>query len=134
VERERAIAENELQNQIELARREEQLVTQHGQNARREAEESSAAERIGASGKAERRRLLASAEAEATRELGVAAGDAEAARVAAYRELEAGVLFALAAKELAAHLPDIQSLTITPDLLTPLLAKLGSSSKEASEQ
>ena len=32
VEKERAIQENELQNQIELARREEQLITQRGQN------------------------------------------------------------------------------------------------------
>jgi hypothetical protein len=38
VERERAIAENELQNQIELARREEQVVAQRGANARRQAE------------------------------------------------------------------------------------------------
>lgn len=37
VERERAIAENELDSQIELARREEQLVDQRGTNARREA-------------------------------------------------------------------------------------------------
>ena len=35
VEREGAIAENELQNQIELARRQEQLVAQNGANARR---------------------------------------------------------------------------------------------------
>ena len=35
VEQERAIAENELQNQIELARREQQLVEQQGANARR---------------------------------------------------------------------------------------------------
>ncbi|MGH3369870.1 MAG: SPFH domain-containing protein, partial [Nocardioidaceae bacterium] len=40
VERERAIAENELQNQIELARLEEQLVTQRGQNERRRATEA----------------------------------------------------------------------------------------------
>ncbi|MGV9571217.1 SPFH domain-containing protein, partial [Streptomyces nigra] len=38
VERERAIAENELASQIELARREEQLVDQRGTNARREAD------------------------------------------------------------------------------------------------
>src|SRR5947208_2367345 len=37
VERERAIAENELASRIELARREEQLVEQRGTNARREA-------------------------------------------------------------------------------------------------
>jgi hypothetical protein len=48
VERERAIGENELQTQIELARREEQLVSQRGANARREAEENAAAGAIAA--------------------------------------------------------------------------------------
>jgi hypothetical protein len=46
VERERAIAENEMANQIELARREEQLVAQLGANARRQAEEAAAASAI----------------------------------------------------------------------------------------
>ena len=45
VESERAIAENELANQIELARREEQLVAQRGANARRQAEEAAGANR-----------------------------------------------------------------------------------------
>jgi hypothetical protein len=43
VERERAMCENELQSQIELARREQQLVTQPGANNRRKAEETAAA-------------------------------------------------------------------------------------------
>uniref|UniRef100_UPI000AACCB31 SPFH domain-containing protein n=1 Tax=Streptomyces niveus TaxID=193462 RepID=UPI000AACCB31 len=43
VQRERAIAENELASQIELARQEEQLVEQRGTNARREAEEGASA-------------------------------------------------------------------------------------------
>lgn len=46
VEKERAIAENELQNRIELAKREEQLVAQEGQNRRRGAEEEGEAQRI----------------------------------------------------------------------------------------
>src|ERR1700721_3129684 len=54
VERERAIAENELQSQIELARREEQLVTQRGANARREAQDAAAASRIAAEGGADK--------------------------------------------------------------------------------
>ena len=37
VEKERAIAENELENRIELARREEQLIAQEGQNAQKRA-------------------------------------------------------------------------------------------------
>jgi len=44
VDKESAIAENELQNRIELATREEQLITQHGLNERRRVEEEAAAE------------------------------------------------------------------------------------------
>lgn len=125
VERERAIAENELQNQIELARREEQLVAQRGQNERRRAAEQAAAGRIEAEAQAERQRLLADAQADATRAVGTAEADAEAARLAAYRDLEAATLLGLAVKELAANLPQIGTLTLTPDLLTPILARLG---------
>ena len=55
VEHERAIAENELQNQIELARREEQLVTQQGQNERSRATERAAAGQIEGRGGRRRR-------------------------------------------------------------------------------
>lgn len=44
VEKERAIAENELQNQIELATREENLIAQQGKNERRRVEEQATAE------------------------------------------------------------------------------------------
>ncbi|MGH9278471.1 MAG: SPFH domain-containing protein [Acidimicrobiales bacterium] len=126
VERERAIAENELQNQIELARREEQLVEQRGQNERRRSTEQAAAARIAADAEAERRRLLSASQADATRTVGEAEADAEAARLAAYRDLDTAILMALALKELAGNLPDINTLTLTPDLLTPILARLGS--------
>ena len=125
VERERAIGENELQNQIELARREEQLVEQKGQNERRRATEQAAAGRIHADAKASAQRLLAHAEADATRVVGLAEAEAEAARLAAYRELEAATILGLALKELAGNLPSIGTLNLTPDVLTPLLARLG---------
>jgi len=125
VERERAIAENELQNQIELARREEQLVEQKGQNDQRRATERAAAGRIDAAARAEAQRLLADAQADATRVIGAADNEAEAARLAAYEELEAVTILGLAVKELAGNLPAIGTLNITPDLLTPLLARLG---------
>ena len=124
VERERAIAENELQNRIELARREEQLVEQEGANERRRAGEQAAAERIAAEARAERDRLLADAQADATRVVGVAEADAEAARLATYRDLEAATLLGLAVKELAGRLPAIGTLNLTPDLLTGLLASV----------
>ena len=123
VQRERAIAENELQNQIELARREEQLVEQKGQNDRKRAAEQAAAGRIQAEAQAGEQRLLADAQADATRAVGTAEADAEAARIAAYRDLEAATMLGLAVKELAGNLPHIGTLNLTPDLLTPLLAR-----------
>jgi regulator of protease activity HflC (stomatin/prohibitin superfamily) len=124
VERERAIAENELANQIELARREEQLIGQRGTNARRQADEAAAASGIEAEAQAARQRLLDEAKATGTRALGEATAAGEAARVAAYSGLTQGSLLALAAKDLAAGLPQIGSLVLAPELLTPLLAKL----------
>jgi regulator of protease activity HflC (stomatin/prohibitin superfamily) len=125
VERERAIAENELQNQIELSRREEQLVAQRGQNERRRATEKAAASRIENEAEAEAQRMLAEAKADATRVIGIAEGDAETARLAAYRDVNTATVYGLAAKELAGMLPQIGTLNVTPDLLTPLLARLG---------
>lgn len=123
VERERAIAENELQNKIELARREEDLVTQQGQNDRRRATEKAAAEQIATEAAAAQRRLIADATADTTRLVGQAEADAEAAKLAAYRELEQATLLGLALRELAGNLPNIANLTVTPDLLTPVLAR-----------
>ena len=124
VERERAIAENELQNQIELARREEQLVAQRGANTRRQAEEAAAASRIEADAQAAREQRLAEARAAGTRALGKAKAAGEAARVAAYRDLPQASVLALAAKDLAGSLPQISTLVLAPDLLAPLLSKL----------
>ncbi|MGQ0826482.1 MAG: SPFH domain-containing protein [Actinomycetota bacterium] len=135
VERERAIGENELQTRIELARREEQLVAQNGLNERRRAEEAAAAEQILAQGEAERDKLRAEAtanrdrvitgaRAEGTRLVGAAEAEAEQARLAAYRDVEATTLFALAAQALAQHLPEIGTLNLTPDVLTQLVGQL----------
>jgi len=125
VNRERAIAENELQNQIELARREEQLVAQRGQNERRRAEEQAAAGRIQAEAQAENQRLIAAGQADTTTLVGNADADVEAAKLAAYRDVDSGVLLALAVRDLASNLPSIGTLSLTPDLLTPVLARLG---------
>jgi regulator of protease activity HflC (stomatin/prohibitin superfamily) len=125
VNRERAIAENELQNQIELARREEQLVAQRGQNERRRAEEQAAAGRIQAEAQADHQRLVAAGQADTTTLVGTADAEVEAAKLAAYRDVDTAVLLALAARDLAANLPQIGTLSLTPDLLTPVLARLG---------
>lgn len=130
VERERAIGENELQTQIELARREQQLVAQRGANARREAEEQAAAGAVAAEAEARRTVTIAEAQAESTRLAGAARGEAEAAHVAAYADAPTAALLALAAQELAANLPAIDTLVLTPDLVSRALAQLGA--REAS--
>jgi regulator of protease activity HflC (stomatin/prohibitin superfamily) len=122
VEQERAIAENELQNQIELSRREEQLIAQRGANARRQADEAAAASAIEAAAQADREQRLAEARAAAARALGEANAAAEAARLSAYRDLPQASVLALAAKDLAGNLPQIGTLVVAPDLITPLLA------------
>lgn len=124
VEHERAIAENELQNQIELAKREAILVEQRGQNERVRATESAAANRIETEAQAETTRLIADADAAAMRAVGFAKADAEKASLDAYRELEAATILGLAVKELAGNLPDIGTLNLTPDLITGYLSKL----------
>jgi regulator of protease activity HflC (stomatin/prohibitin superfamily) len=112
VENERAIAENELHNQIELARREEELIAQRGQNERRRAEDAATASRVEAGAQAARVRLVGEAEAEAER-----------ARLAAYAALQPAILLGLALKELAGNLPQIEQLTLSPDLLSQALAR-----------
>jgi regulator of protease activity HflC (stomatin/prohibitin superfamily) len=113
VDNERAIAENELSNQIQLATQEEKLVVQRGQNERRRAEDAATAGRIGAAGRADATRLVGEAEA-----------DVENARLIPYRELEPAILLGLALKELAANLPEIERLTIAPDVLGDALAQV----------
>ncbi|WP_369173037.1 SPFH domain-containing protein [Streptomyces sp. R28] len=147
VERERAIAENELASQIELARREEQLVDQRGTNARREAEEHAAADAVRAEAEAARTvrlaeaeavrtvRLaeaeatrsvrLARAEAEGAREVGAARAQAQAAWLRVHAEVDVATLHALTGTRLAENLPRIDSVTVSPDVLTGLLARLG---------
>lgn len=127
VERERAISENELQNQIELARREEQLVAQRGVNARREAEETSAAGQIGAEAQSRRTLTLAKGDAAAIRARGEAEAEAEAAHLGVRRDLPDAVLWTEALRELSGRLPDIDHLVLTPDLVTPLLTRMSRS-------
>jgi regulator of protease activity HflC (stomatin/prohibitin superfamily) len=124
VERERAISENEMQSQIELARREEQLVTQRGTNARRDAEEKAAASQVATEAEAARNQRLAEAQAQAVRVIGEAEGSAETARLGAYRDLQEGVLLGIALRELASNLPQISNLILTPDLIAPVLARI----------
>lgn len=124
VEKERAIQENELGNQIELARREEQLIAQRGQNESRRATEAAAARRIEGDSKALATRTDAEAEAEGIRMLEGARVVAERDRIAIYRDLPSGALLGLAARELAGNLPAIEHLSLGPELFGPLLTRL----------
>jgi len=146
VEKERAIQENELQTQVELARRQEELIAQKGLNAQREATEEATASRIAVEGKSERGKIEALAEAEALRlrseaeAHGVAVhGEAEArafrakeevrtaaekARIEAVRDVPAQVLLALAAQALAGKLQKIEHLSLGEPALAPALTRL----------
>jgi regulator of protease activity HflC (stomatin/prohibitin superfamily) len=134
VNRERAIAENELQNRIELATREEQLVARLGANERRKAQEAAEAAKIKATADAERMRIAAAAKAEQTRELGEAEAASAAATMRVYEGQDPRILLAIAAQSLAGSLPSIGSLNLTPDLLSSALGALmsGPSSAPAS--
>jgi len=123
VDKERAIAENELGNRIELARREEELVGREGANARRREEERAAAEHVAAQAEDERKRLAAQREADATQLLGDAHLRVERERAEIQAAMPPEVLLALALRELATQLGKVEHLTITPEMLTPVLAR-----------
>lgn len=131
VEKERAIAENELANRIELARQEEELVAREGANERRRAEERAAAETIAAEATDAHERLASKREADAIQALEAVRLDAERERAEIQTRLGAQILMAIAARELAGQLGHIEHLTITPELITPLLARIADTGKAA---
>jgi regulator of protease activity HflC (stomatin/prohibitin superfamily) len=124
VERERAIAENELQSKIELATREQQLVQQEGANAQRRATEEAATQLIASKAAIERERIETEVRASTTRVLGAANAEAETARLGAYDGVEPAVLTALALQKVAENLPRIGTVNLTPDVLTQALTQL----------
>jgi regulator of protease activity HflC (stomatin/prohibitin superfamily) len=124
VEKERAIAENGLANQIELARREQQLIAERGANELRRAEDDAEAKRIEAAGQAERATMGAEARAQAIRLVEAAETEAEQARMEVYRDLPASVLIGLAARELAGKLERIDHLNLSPDVFSGMLQSL----------
>jgi regulator of protease activity HflC (stomatin/prohibitin superfamily) len=124
VEKERAIQENELHNRTELARREEALIAQRGQNARRQATENAESRRIEVESQGQMRRLEAEAEAEQIRVVEQARVTAERERMDIYRELPSAAMVGLAARELAGKLHTIEHLSVGPELFGPLLSRL----------
>lgn len=115
VEKERAIAENELSTRIELEAQRRQLIAREDENARSKAEAEAAAMKIDAEAQAGRIRTIDQAKA-----------DMEKERMAVYADLPPQVLFAMAAQEFAGKLQTIDNLTVTPDMLTGVMAQVKS--------
>ncbi|RUX34741.1 band 7 protein [Mesorhizobium sp. M2A.F.Ca.ET.042.01.1.1] len=112
VEKERAIAENELANKTELARREKLLIAEEAENVRNRA-----------TGAAEAQQIEAGAEAERIRAIEGAKAEAEQQHIAIYRDLPPAILLGLAAQQLAGKLDKIEHVNVTPDLLATVLGE-----------
>ena len=112
VDKERAIAENELGNKTELARREKLLIAEEADNARARAVALAEAGQVEAQAEAARIRMVEGAKAEAERE-----------HIAVYRDLPPQVLLGLAARDFAGKMGDIEHLNVTPDLLAALVSE-----------
>ncbi len=131
VQQERAISENELQNQIELARREEELVAQQGANEKKRIADAAAASRVKTEAEADNTLVRGTAKAAAMLELGKAEAETEQLKVEAVDGVGETVLLALAAKDLAQNVPEIGTLVIAPDMIASLLAKFATGETES---
>jgi regulator of protease activity HflC (stomatin/prohibitin superfamily) len=131
VERERAIAENELRNRIELAKRAEELINQEGANARSKAEHTAKEGQIASQAAAERKRTEDTVAAEGIRMIEKAKVEAEASRMDVYKALEPGLLQSLALRELAANVPDIEHLSLGADAFSSVLTRLAEAGTSA---
>ena len=109
VEKERAIAENELSTKVELSKRQAALIAQEDENARRMAE-----------GKAQAGRIAAEAEASRIRVVEAARTGAEGERLALLRGVDPAVLQVLTWRAFAEKLTKIETLNVTPDLTAAL--------------
>jgi hypothetical protein len=124
VEKERAIQQNELSTKIELAKREEQLISQRGQNEKKRILDQTEAEAIAVTARLKNERLAAEGEAEGIRLREGARVEAESNRVAIYREMPPAAMMGLAAHELAGKLQTIEHLSLSPDMLGTLLERV----------
>lgn len=113
VEKERAIAENEMNNRIELAAQQKDLIAREAENTRSEAEAKAAALTISAEAQAGRIRVVDQAKA-----------DMEGQRIDLVSGLAPAVLMAVAARDFAGKLDRIDSLTITPDMISGIANQL----------
>jgi regulator of protease activity HflC (stomatin/prohibitin superfamily) len=135
VEKERAIRENELSTELELAKRQESLIEQYGANRMREVKRKAESEQTEAEARAQREGLLASAEANqtraraegnaaATRLMAETTAEGDRLRVEAWDKASARTLMGLALQELARNIKQIGHLNITPNLLGEACQKM----------
>ena len=135
VEKERVIRQNELETQIELAKKQEQLIRQQGANQLQSVEHEAQAESAKAQAVAARQAIAAEAYAKQVQTKAV--GDSEARRLIAevdvkaerermeiYRTFSSDVLTALALRDAARKIQNVEHLNITPDLIGEGLNKL----------
>lgn len=136
VQKERSIAENELQNEIELARQRERLVKQTSANEQLKQTGIAEAKRITVQASADETDILSQAEARRVEVVDRAHVQSERERIDIYRDLPTSVVVALTAQEFAQHMPNIDHLNIGSEQLMPMLLDLMSAQtrKLTSEQ
>lgn len=117
VDRERAIKENELNNRTQLARREAELVELSGANERRRTQQELEREELRGEAQLEGRRLAVDARVDEIERVAAAENAALAVKLAAYEAAGLPALVASVAPQVLQSLPDIDALTLTPDML-----------------
>jgi len=124
VEKERVISENELSTKIELAKREEVLIAQNGQNQKKRVIDQAEADSIAVAGRTRNLRTEAEADADGIRLRQSALVAAERERVAIYEKLGPEAMLGLAAHQFAGKLQNIEHLSLTPDMLGTLAQRI----------
>ncbi len=135
VEKERVIKENELQSEIALARRQQDLIKQQGANTLLDIQQQAEADRQRLVAEGERSDLaaqhtrrdaitVAEGQARATALQKDVDVEAERGRLAVFRDAPASVLTAFTLQEVANKIDTIHHLNITPDLLGQLAHQL----------
>ncbi|TRY20030.1 hypothetical protein FOJ82_03950 [Tessaracoccus rhinocerotis] len=123
VDRERAIKENELNNRTQLAGREAELVELVGTNERRRTQHELEREELRAEALLESNRLAVDARVDEIERVAAAENAALVARLEAYRGAELPAIVASIAPEVLRALPEIDAITLTPDMLGDALAR-----------
>jgi regulator of protease activity HflC (stomatin/prohibitin superfamily) len=127
VEKERAIRENELANEIELAKRKQALIDQTSANRMREVQGKTEAEMAEAKATAERENMLAEADAkqailraeskaQGMKLISEAQAEGERARVEIWEKASGRTQMGLAMQEMAKHIKQIGHLNVTPNV------------------